>query len=294
MANLPAMLGPRPYEKRTVPDLLERSRALGEERSVLFDLASSREFNYREFLDLVAGAAAKLLDRFETGDRIAVMVSNGADYFILRYALACAGLVEVALNGSHRGTILAHMLGITEPRAIVVEERFSAHLDDVAGDLGHIERIQDGELRSMASNPRSWEDRPRVGIAPEDPCRIVFTSGTTGPSKGVELSHAYEVHTGERHVGLIGLGPRDRWLYVTPMFHIDAIYIASILFHTGGAFAVAPDFSVSRFWRDVELSGATYLCHLGRHTRPAAQGRRCAARIDAENGGGRRRVGGAD
>lgn len=263
MADVTAALGPQAYGERTVPDLLERSRALGEERPVFFDVASSREFSYREFLDLAAGAAAKLLERFEPGDRIAVMASNGADYFVLRYALACAGLVEVALNGNHRGTILAHMLDITKPRAIVVEDRFSAHLDDVDGGLGSIEWIHDGELRATVSDPSSWEERPRVDVAPDDPCRIVFTSGTTGPSKGVELSHAYEVHTGERHVGLIGLGPRDRWLYVTPMFHIDAIYIASILLHTGGAFAVAPDFSVSRFWCDVELSGATYLCHLG-------------------------------
>ena len=141
MPDSPAVLGPQAYERRTVPDLLERSRALGEERPVLFDVASSREFSFGEFLDLVAGAATKLLERFEPGDRIAVMASNGAEYFILRYALSCAGLVEVALNGSHRGPILAHMLDITQPRAIVVEERYAAHLDEAVGADRPMDRI---------------------------------------------------------------------------------------------------------------------------------------------------------
>ena len=55
----------------------------------------------------------------------------------------------------------------------------------------------------------------------------------------------------------------DRWLYVTPLCHIDAISTTSVMLHTGGAFVVAPNFSVPRFWRDVERSGATYLCYLG-------------------------------
>ncbi len=246
-----------------MPDLLERSRSFGEERPIFFDVASRREYRFREFLDLVSGLAVKLLERYQPGDRIAVMVSNGAEYFILRYALSCAGLIEVALNGSHRGPILRHMLRITQPRAIVVEERYLANLNDALEPGLEMDRISGCELRAMMSRPGSWERRPRIAINPTDASRIVFTSGTTGQSKGVELSHAYEVHTGACHVGLIGIGPQDRWLYVTPMFHIDAIYIASILFHTGGVFAVAPSFSVTRFWHDVDVSRATYLCHLG-------------------------------
>jgi len=79
----------------------------------------------------------------------------------------------------------------------------------------------------------------------------------------VELSHGYEVFTGQRHVDLLDIGSNDRWLYVTPMFHIDALYIFSILLHTGAALALAPNFSASRFWSDVQRSGATYLCYVG-------------------------------
>lgn len=256
-------IGPQDYDRRTVPDLLQRSRLLGEDRPVLFDLAPGREYSYAEFLALVAGAAAELSKRYRPGERIAVAAGNGAAYFILRYALACAGLVEVALNGNHRGPVLAHMLEITEPRAILLEDRYAANLDTAGAGLHRIERLGGNALEELTSRPGDWNACCNVGIGPSDACRILFTSGTTGRSKAVELSHAYEVHTGERHVGLIGIGPEDRWLYVTPMFHIDAVYTASILFHTGGAMALAPDFSVSRFWSDVAASGATYLGYLG-------------------------------
>jgi crotonobetaine/carnitine-CoA ligase len=64
-------------------------------------------------------------------------------------------------------------------------------------------------------------------------------------------------------VDLLDIAPEDRWLYVTPLFHIDAIYILSILLHTGGALVLAPRFSASRFWGDVQRAGASYLCYVG-------------------------------
>lgn len=257
------VVGAQDYAQRTVPYLLERARIFGEDRPVLFDLATHRELTYGAFLNLVAGAAAILMQRFEPGDRIAVLAGNGAAYFILRYALSCAGLVEVALNGNHRGTILKHMLEIAKPRAIVIEQRFLANLETCDANLDEIDRIFSDELAELTSSPADWAQRQPRKAQPSDACRILFTSGTTGRSKGVELSHAYEVHTGERHNGLIGIGPSDRWLYATPMFHIDAVYITSILLHTGGALVLAPDFSVSRFWQDVDASRATYFSHLG-------------------------------
>ena len=130
-------------------------------------------------------------------------------------------------------------------------------------DLGTVQIIDERALARMTRSPVPWEDRPRRRPQPRDAARILFTSGTSGRSKAVEISHAYEVYAGERHVALLDLGVADRWLYVTPLFHIDAIYIFSILLHTGGALALSPRFSASRFWLEVEAAGATYLCYLG-------------------------------
>ena len=80
----------------------------------------------------------------------------------------------------------------------------------------------------------------------------------------MELSQAYEVYTGERHGELLDIGIGDRWLYVTPMFHIDAVYIFSILLHTGAALALAPNFSRLAFLaRRGEFRARNYLCYVG-------------------------------
>jgi carnitine-CoA ligase len=218
---------------------------------------------YDAFLERVAGAAGVLAQRFASRAKIACMISNSHDYLVIRYALSCAGLVEVAINGRHKDVVLRQMLWKTKPAAIIVADAFRDNLLGCGYDLEGTELIDEQGLASIASSTTTWERRPMIDIHPGDACRILFTSGTSGWSKAVELSHAYEVFTGQRHVELLDIGTEDVWLYVTPMFHIDAIYIFSILLHTGAAFALAPNFSASRFWDDVHSSGATYLCYVG-------------------------------
>ena len=260
---MPHVLELQHFERRTVPDLLDRARVFGLDRPFLFEVATGETFAYGDFLRRVAGAAAVLSQRFPVGARIAVLGSNTSAIFLLRYALACTGLAEAAVNGAHRGAVLKNMLEIAEPAAIVVEDRFLSSLEDCGFDMTGVEHIGERELERITSAEAPWEERPRPAISPRDAARILFTSGTGGRSRGVELSHAYEVYTGERHNGLLGITPNDRWLYVTPLHHIDAVYIASILLHTGGCFVLAPGFSVFRFWQDVARSQATYLCYLG-------------------------------
>ncbi len=219
--------------------------------------------SYGEFLERVTGTALALQQRFAPRSRIACMVGNSIDYLVVRYALSCAGLVEVALNGQHKDAVLRRMLVKTTPSAIIVADAFRANLLGCGYDLDRTELISEASLATITRTTACWGSRPALEIHPEDTCRVLFTSGTSGWSKAVDLSHGYEVFTGQRHVNLLDICVDDRWLYVTPMFHIDAIYIFSIILHTGAAFVLAPRFSASRFWADVRRSGATYLCYVG-------------------------------
>jgi crotonobetaine/carnitine-CoA ligase len=251
------------FSQRTVPDLLDRSQSFGLDRTILVTTLPQSTLSYGALLERVAGAALVLAQRFAPHTRIACMVGNSLEYLIVRYALSCAGLVEVAINGRHKWVVLRHMLTVSNPSAIIVADAFRDDLLRCGYDLKKTELISQASLASLTAEAAAWSSRPSRDIRPGDACRILFTSGTSGWSKAVELSHAYEVYAGERHVTLLDIGLDDRWLYVTPMFHIDAIYIFSILLHTGAALALAPNFSASRFWKDVECSGATYLCYVG-------------------------------
>ena len=263
-ANTRRTLSLQKFGQRTVPDLLDRSQAFGLDRPILIAASSGRiELTYGQFLNRVAGLACSLAKRFRPASRVACLLPNGATYLVTRYALSCSGLVEVAINGNHKGPMLRHLLEVSRPHAVIVADRFADNLGSCGFDLTGLVLIEERALAAMAAAELPWEDRPRASVRPHDPCRILLTSGTSGPSKAVELSHAYEVYTGERHLKLIDIGQSDRWFYVTPMFHIDAVYIFSILLHTGGALALAERFSASRFWQEAHLTRATYLCYVG-------------------------------
>ncbi|MGF7163241.1 crotonobetaine/carnitine-CoA ligase [Rhodoligotrophos appendicifer] len=152
------------------------------------------------------------------------------------------------------------MIALAQPAVILADEASLAVL--TALDTN----VQIGgprEIELMTSSMQAWGDRPKVAVKGTDPNRILFTSGTSGPSKGIELSHAYEVLTGHSYLRPLAIDSSARWLYLTPICHIDAIYIMSILLQSGGCFALAPNFSVSRFWSDVHDSAATHLCYVG-------------------------------
>ena len=111
---------------RTVPDLLDRSRAFGAGRPFLHDLGSGRTPTYGAFQEWVGQLAARL----PPGSLLSVILPNGLEYVVLSFALTCAGPVEVALNGAHRGPVLAGILVTAKPVTIVVAERFR---DNLAG-----------------------------------------------------------------------------------------------------------------------------------------------------------------
>ncbi|HKQ95559.1 MAG TPA: AMP-binding protein, partial [Aestuariivirgaceae bacterium] len=249
--------------KRTVPDLLDRSRAFGDERAMIVTVSPDRTVTYGEFLERVAHTATTFAGRLAKGTRVACLLGNSLEHLILRYALSCAGLVEIAVNGAHRGEVLRHMLELSQPDAVVVGDEFRGNLESCGVDLHGRWICGEAELGDIVASRRRWETRPAVAIDPGDCCRILFTSGTGGRSKAVELSHAYEVFTGQRHMGLIPIGRGDRMLFVTPLFHIDAVYIVSLLLHTGATLALAPGFSLSRFWDDVRRTAASHLSYVG-------------------------------
>lgn len=250
-------------ERRTVPDLLERARIFGVDRPFFHDLGSDRIYSYRECLERIAGLGNELARRFAPGAAVATLLTNRFECVILRYALSCAGLLEVAINGQHKGPVLQGMLEVADAAAIVCEEQFRAEVEAQMAGGRNIAWIDEAELTRLCELRAPWEERPKVPVGAGTPCRVVFTSGTTGVSKGPELSHAYEVVTGHAYASRIGLRPDDRWLFVTPFFHIDSVLSLSTILHGGAMFIMAPRFSASRFWSDAIRTGTTVLIYVG-------------------------------
>jgi carnitine-CoA ligase len=190
------------------------------------------------------------------GDRVAIMLRNSPEFLFASYALKKLGAVEVAINTEFRGRGLVHTLNLTEPKLLVTEDEFLEPIGAVSGELTGVGRlVTDFEelVGDDAGNP------PRE-VADTDLAAVLFTSGTTGPSKGCMLSHRYALRTAEAVAHRLRLRADDCLYCPFPLYHVDAAYMTVLpALLLGARAAIGRRFSASRFWDEVrELDGTVF------------------------------------
>ncbi len=210
------------------------------------------------------------------GDTVLLMLNNSVDFVALWCALGKLGAIEVPVNCSYRGQILARVMTDSRARLVITDAEYLPRFADIAADLAGIETIvlHDAET-ATAPVPRALivpfreilsdvDAFAAVPLTPWDHAAIMYTSGTTGPSKGVIVSHGHAYEYARGVVDMLEIKPSDVYYAPLPLFHIAGqwavIYAAAI----AGATAVLPDaFSVTRFWPTVRGHRATCAFLLG-------------------------------
>ena len=104
---------------------------------------------------------------------------------------------------------------------------------------------------------------PPADVGPGDPLAILYTSGTTGPAKGVVCPHAQYYWWGVNSAAILGIGPDDVLGTTLPLFHINALNTFAQALVTGCQVVYEPRFSASGFWPAMRASGATVVYLLG-------------------------------
>ncbi|MGH3648881.1 MAG: AMP-binding protein [Micromonosporaceae bacterium] len=197
------------------------------------------------------------------GDHVAVMLPNCADLVYVIFALARLGAVAVPVNTNHRGEMLRHVLVSSDSSMLIIDSGYADRLSPLAARLPGLAQVMvrtgpeaPPPLLGKAAVPMSdllchGEAAPQVGVAFSELLAIMYTSGTTGPSKGAMCSHALALTCAWDSLDYL-----DRWgktIYCPlPLFHAaglwDGVFSALL---GGGAIAVVEKFSASRFWDDV-------------------------------------------
>lgn len=257
--------------ERTIPNLLEVQAARFSERDLYS--CGDTSLSYRELRDLSARYAGRLSEAgIQKGDRIALMATNRSEFMPLFLACAWIGAISVPINVAARGFQLQHMLTNCAARMLVIEADILHVLNDLDTDKLSIERAWVLGSAGEFSTPSSFalEPLPSPGkavdpaiVAPQDTLTILYTSGTTGLSKGVICPHAqffwWGVYTGRQ----LGVVERDVLHTPLPLFHTNALNsFFQALLH-GASQVVERRFSVSGFWPAVSRSGATVTYLLG-------------------------------
>ena len=180
--------------------------------------------------------------------RVASFLPNCPEAIWAWFGTLAAGATYVPLNRAHRGEILADMLARSGARVLVTDDE---GLADLAGSPVEVVLTDWEEVRALA---------PAVPAAPrpDDLAELMYTSGTTGRSKAVELSHNQLCRGAGWVAWSMEMAPEDVFHGWLPLYHVagqvDTV-LASVI--GGGSVALNPTFSRSRFWEQVAESGAT-------------------------------------
>jgi crotonobetaine/carnitine-CoA ligase len=259
-----------PPAERTLPALLERqANALGDRPYLrVGDTARS----YAEMRDAVARTAGSFAAAgVARGDRVAIMCENRCELVDAWFACAWLGASLVPLNTATRGPQLEHVLTNSGPRILAIEPGLFPNLDVVETLPLELERIwllegHGAEWRGLRVEafPAPGDPLPAERVAPDETVSILYTSGTTGPSKGVMCPQAqfywWALSTTEM---LGGLTPDDVLYTCLPLFHTNALNACIQALIHGGRIVVGPRFSASAFWSRLAEADATVTYLLG-------------------------------
>jgi crotonobetaine/carnitine-CoA ligase len=213
------------------------------------------------------------------GDLVALLLPNGAEFVVAWFALARIGAVEAPVNTAFRGRALAHLLVLSEAAVVVVDEGLADPLEPIAADLVHVRTlVVRGRAELVAARFPEWRvvsfdefeasaadvAPPVVEVSERDPGMVLFTSGTTGRSKGCVLSHRYAVRQAELMIEHLQLVPTDVLYCPFPLFHLDASVLTVVpALVLGTTAAIAERFSASHFWDEIRAFGATVFDFMG-------------------------------
>ena len=204
------------------------------------------------------------------GDKVALMLGNSVEFLAGWFGTVKLGAVYVPINTDYKGDILRHQLDRADVTHILIEADYLARLTAVTGALPQLRAAIVVRGPSQVETPASFaiygyedllaaSDRSRnVEVHYTDPLAISFTSGTTGPSKGVLASHCHVMSFALDWIEACGFREDDRLYSCLPMFHAIATWlgvIPTVIRQTTTAFA--DRFSASRFWDDVRTFDAT-------------------------------------
>ena len=213
----------------------------------------------------------------ERGDKVAIMLDNRAEFLTAWVGISKGGYVEVPINTGYKGDLLCYLLEQAEVRALVIDSRMLDRLETIVADLSALVLVLVvGEEPEGAATPGVDTHRfeafvaegsptaPAVDVHPYDTAVILFSSGTTGPSKGAVRSHRANFAIAETTIELMDYQPGEVLFTVFPLFHVNAktntVIPALIL---GGTVIIHSRFHASTFWETTRRHGVTAFNYMG-------------------------------
>jgi malonyl-CoA/methylmalonyl-CoA synthetase len=200
--------------------------------------ASGETWRYADMLALSAKLAHALVKRgVQPGDRVAVQVEKSPEALMLYLACVRAGAIYLPLNTAYTLAELEYFIGDAEPRLVVCTPKAKDGLEPIAGAKSAVvETLDDkggGSLMALAENEA--DDFDNIERGPDDLAAILYTSGTTGRSKGAMLSHDNLLSNAATLRDYWRFTSDDKLIHALPIFHTHGLFVASNVIMLSGA-----------------------------------------------------------
>jgi carnitine-CoA ligase len=261
-----------PREECVLRYVLEQRAALHPDRTFI-RLGDGTSIGYGQFLKMVERTAAGLASLgVRQDDTVTVWLPNGVEMIRIWFAINWLGAIYVPINVAYRGNLLAHVIANAGSKIIVASSDLVRRLQEVdranletlvvvGGDGDEIEGLTKINAETLDQHSSGVPELAR-SIEPWDVQSIIFTSGTTGRSKGVVSSYAHMWHMSGREAFYM-LDDDDCFLLYGPLFHVGGTLPVVAMLNRGGTVAVAGEFATESFWSSVRATRATFVILLG-------------------------------
>ena len=268
----------RPDDPHTFPEWVRHRARIGGDKLALEVNGVPR--TYAELDDRTDRYAAGFTSLgLEQGDHVALMMANSVENVEAWFGLQKAGIVEVPIHTASRGAALRYIVDHADAKALVIDEVFLPHLEPVIGELPKLRQLivnrnepaeepveLPGRLafHELADLTHTGAPVPRPTVEKRDTAVVLHSSGTTGPPKGVVLSHQAVLHLTRHLVWLMDYTADDRLYTAFPLFHNNAKYTSvCAALEAGGTCFMDKRFPVKTFWEVARDRGFTAFNYMG-------------------------------
>ena len=271
-----------PLEQRTIGIILADKVARIPDK--IFLLWEDQRYSYADIDSMTNRYANGFLEGGVCkGDHVAVLMSNCPEFFGVIWGLGKIGAVAVPINTAAKGEMLRYFIDQSDSSFVVIDSDSSERVKAVSVDIPkvrayfyHSQKLKSGINFTIPNSKiidfdfleNAKNSRPSLDLVRFDDIHLImYTSGTTGPSKGVMSPHSQGHAVGMSVARSYGYRPDDVLFTCLPLFHGNALwYTCYAALWSDAAIALVPRFSASNFWDDIRRMGATQFNSLGAMT----------------------------
>ena len=229
---------------------LFESRFPAERSATFIETEDGRVFSYTSMAYRSARYAQLLIDLgVAPGDRVAAQVEKSPEALCLYLACLRAGAIYLPLNTAYRSAEVAYFLDDAEPAVVVVDPAREAEIAPLAEEAGcrRLLTLDDQGRGTLTEESTPYDGAfGCVARGGEDLAAILYTSGTTGRSKGAMLTHGNLSSNGLTLHRLWGFTPGDVLLHALPIYHVHGLFVATnLMLLAGGSMLFLPRFDAA-------------------------------------------------